>query len=92
MPFKPGQSGNKGGRPKGSANRTSEEVRQTLLKILDDNLIKLQKDIDKMSEKDRAYLLINLARHCTAPALNIEKLSEAQILQVIQYYENTKKS
>ena len=83
--FKKGESGNPEGRKKGTRNRTSEEVRQSLLKLLDDNLAKLQKDIDSMKGKDRAILLINLAKHCTAPALNPEKLSEEQLLQIIEY-------
>jgi hypothetical protein len=83
--FIKGESGNIKGRHKGTKNRTSEEVRQSLLKLLDDNLAKLQKDIEGMTGKDRAYLLINLAKHCTAPALNPEKLTEEQLLQIIQY-------
>ena len=83
--FKKGESGNPKGRGKGSRNRTSEEVRKSLLKLLDDNLSQLQKDIKSMKGKDRALLLINLAKHCTAPALNPEKLSEEQLLQIIKY-------
>ena len=85
MPYKKGQSGNPKGKPKGSANRTSEEVRKSLLKLLDDNLAKLQKDVDCMLPKDRAYLLINLAKHCTPPAMNPEKLTIEQLEQIIQY-------
>ena len=92
MPYKKGISGNPKGKPKGAKGRTSEEVRQSLLKLLDDNLVKLQKDIDGMKGKDRAYLLINLAKHCTAPALNPEKLSEEQLLQIIDYIKQHEKN
>jgi hypothetical protein len=77
-----------GGRKLGTPNRTSEEVRQSLLKLLDDNLETLQKDIEGMKAKDRAYLLINLAKHCTAPALNPEKLTEEQLLQILNYLKD----
>jgi hypothetical protein len=83
--FKQGESGNPEGRKKGAKGRTSEEVRQSLLKLLDDNLAQLQKDIDSMKGKDRAYLLINLAKHCTAPALNPERLTEEQLLQIVEF-------
>jgi len=83
--FKKGESGNPEGRGKGSRNRTSEEVRKSLLKLLDNNLAKLQKDINSMQGKDRATLLISLAKHCTAPALNPEKLTEEQLIQIVQY-------
>ena len=74
-----------GGRAKGTPNRTSEEVRQTLLKLLSDNLERLQRDLDSMEPKDRASLLISLAKHIVPPALNPEKLSEEQLNQVLDY-------
>lgn len=89
MKFKPGET-KKGGRVKGTPNRTSEEIRQSLLKLFDDNLLRLQKDLDSMAPKDRAYLLINLARHCTAPATNPEKLTEDQLIQIIDYLRTQK--
>jgi len=74
-----------GGRIAGTPNKTSEEVRQALLKLLDDNLVKLQKDIDDMKSRDRATLLINLAKHVTPPAVNPERLTEEQLLQIVAY-------
>jgi len=74
-----------GGRQKGSLNRTTEEVRKSLLKLLDDNLNNLQEDIKGLQGKDRAMLLISLAKHCTPPAMNPEKLSEEQLQQIIEY-------
>ena len=74
-----------GGRAKGTPNRTTEEMRQALLKLLDENLDKLQTDLDSMKGKDRATVLVNLARHCTPPALNPERLTEEQLLQIIHY-------
>jgi hypothetical protein len=85
MPFSKGQSGNAKGKPKGARNRTTEEVRQTLLQLLDDNLDKLQADIDSLGGKERANLLINLAKHCTPPALQMDRLTESQMLQIIKY-------
>jgi hypothetical protein len=85
MPYKRGYSGNPKGKPKGAKGRTSEQVRQSLLKLLDDNLAQLQDDLDSMKPKDRAYLLINLARHCVPQAVNPEKLTIEQLEQIIQY-------
>lgn len=85
MPYRKGQSGNPRGKPKGAKGRTSEEVRQSLLKLLDNNLAQLQKDIEGMEAKDRATLLISLAKHITPPAMNPEKLTEEQLLQILEY-------
>lgn len=85
MPFKKGTSGNASGRKAGTKNRTSEEIRQALLKMLDDNLDKLQKDIDSMRGKDRATIIVSLARHCTPPAVNPEKLTEDQLEQILEF-------
>ena len=79
-----------GGRQKGSLNRTTEEVRKSLLKLLDDNLTNLQTDIKGLKGKARAMLLISLAKHCTPPAMNPEKLSEEQLQQIIEYLEKTR--
>lgn len=76
-----------GGRQKGSLNRTTTEVQKALLKLLDDNLNKLQTDIDSMKGKDRATILVSLARHCVPPAMNPEKLSEEQLQQIIEYFK-----
>ena len=90
--FKKGESK---GRPRGTRNRTTEQVRQSLLKLLDNNLANLQKDIKGLKPRDRATILISLAKHCTPPAMNPEKLSEEQLQQVIDFlkkkkYEETK--
>ncbi len=93
MPFKKGKSGNPEGRNKGAKNRTTEEVRQSLLRLLDDNLDKLQEDIDNLKGKDRVSLLINLAKHIVPQAINPEKLTEDQLQQIISYLrENEKQS
>ena len=93
MPYKKGQSGNPDGKQKGTKNRTSEEVRQSLLKLLDKNLAQLQRDLKAMKAKDRATLLINLARHCTPPAMNPEKLTIEQLEQILKFLkDNEEKS
>jgi hypothetical protein len=77
-----------GGRRKGSLNRTTTEVQKALLKLLDDNLDMLQKDLEGLKGKDRANIIINLAKHCTPPAMNPERLTEDQMKQIIDYIKN----
>lgn len=74
-----------GGRQKGSLNRTTAEIQTALLQLLDDNLENLQNDIDGMEGKDRATILLNLAKHVTPQATNPEKLTEDQLKQIVEY-------
>lgn len=89
--FQPGQSGNPSGRKKGSKNRTTTEVQQALLQLLDKHLNEISGDLKKMKPKDRTGLLIALAKHVTPPALSYEKLTEEQMEQIISYLEKKKR-
>lgn len=89
--FQPGQSGNPSGRRKGTPNRNTAELQQALLALLDKHLNEISADLRKMKPKDRAALLIALAKHVTPPALNPERLSEDQLQQIVEFLENKKK-
>jgi len=52
---------------------------------------KLSEDFGVMKPKERATLLINLAKHVTPPALNPERLTEEQMEQIISYLEKKRK-
>ena len=62
MPFKKGQSGNKSGRPLGSRNKTTEEIRKAYQEIVSQNLEKLQQDLDNMSPQARWNILTGLQK------------------------------
>jgi len=81
-----------GGRKPGSKNRTTAEIQQALLKLIDDNIEQLQADFDSLEGKDRISLLISLAKHCTPPAINPERLTEEQLIQIIQYIKENEKT
>jgi hypothetical protein len=91
MPFKKGQITNPRGRLKGSRNRSTVEISQRLLQLLDDNIDTLRDDISAMSSKERGNLLIALAKHMTPPAVQPERLTESQLQQIIQYFETHKR-
>ena len=89
--FQPGQSGNPSGRRKGAKNRTSAELQQALLRLLDKHLDELSGDLKTLKAKDRAALLISLAKHITPPALNPERLTEEQLTQIVEFLQKQKK-
>jgi len=91
MPFKKGQSGNPTGKRKGTRSRTTIQLQQALLRLLDDHLETLSEDFKSMKAKDRASLLITLAKHVTPPALNPDRLTEEQLEQIVEFLQKEKK-
>jgi hypothetical protein len=79
-----------GGRRKGSKNRTSLEIREALIEILNNNLARLQTAIENMEDKEAGRLLVSLAKHLTHPEVSPEKLSEEQLTQILKYLKDEK--
>ncbi len=52
----------KKGRPKGSANKNTEVVRNSFRYLIENNLERIQHDLDMMSEVDRVKCLISLSK------------------------------
>ena len=51
------------GRPKGSVNKSSNEIRETFQLLLSNNLEKIQDDLNELEAKDRIQLLLSLANY-----------------------------
>ncbi len=60
---------NRGGRKKGSVNKVTASVRSAFNLLINDNLPRLQKDLDEMSAKDRVDAVIKLSNF-VLPKLN----------------------
>ncbi len=52
-----GKTGNPNGRPKGSPNKTTTEVRQWLSKLIDKNKRQIERDLKALEPKDRLAIL-----------------------------------
>ena len=61
--YKKGESGNPNGRPKGAVARTTKEMKEALQLIIDNNLYRLQEDLDKMSPGIRWTVLEKLKKY-----------------------------
>ncbi len=68
MPFIKGESGNKKGRPKGSINKTTFELRLLIADFLSNNFDKISKDFELLQPKDR------LKYYCELLSFGLPKL------------------
>ncbi len=89
MPFVKGDTRiNRAGRPKDSKNKSAEEFRELISEFLSNNWDKLQTAFDGMKDNERALFIDRLLRYKVPEAINPERLTEAQLKQIIQYFQN----
>ena len=60
MPFEPGN--NLGGRTKGSTNKTTSEIRDKFQILLENNLEKLQQDLNDLEPEERLKIILSLSK------------------------------
>lgn len=60
MAFEKGTSGNPEGRPKGSANKISLQLRETITSFLENNFEKVLRDFEVLSPKERIKVYCDL--------------------------------
>lgn len=63
MPFEPGHSGNKGGRPAGSSNNATAELRAFIQNFINSNIDKIQVDFDDLEPKERLAFIEKLLKY-----------------------------
>lgn len=91
MRYKKGITGNPGGRPKGTPNRTTAEAKELLNNILFSELENIRAALAKVHTKD-AYKYLDLMSKLLAYVLpkaqtidlnmNFEQLSDEQLIQI----------
>ena len=86
MPFKTGNK-KKAGRVAGVPNKTTEQFRELIKSFVLKNWNNLQADFDKMKPGERALFRERLLKYFVPEAVNPDRLTEEQILQVIETLE-----
>ncbi len=88
--FESGKSGNPEGRPAGSRNRTTEQIREAVREFIDGNMDNLQKDFDRLKSRDRLRFMLGLLKFVLPVAREIDltvglkQLSDEQIDELVK--------
>lgn len=69
-----GRTNNINGRPKGTANKVTNELREKFTQLLEANFEKIQSDIDALEPKDRIKTILELSKF-VLPTLKATDLS-----------------
>ena len=78
--FKPGQSGNPNGRPAGSKNIKTQQIREAYQKLTEDNLTNMQQWLERIAEdspEKAMQLMINLSDF-VIPKLSRTELTDGE--------------
>lgn len=74
-----------GGRAKGTPNKVSSTVKDWISQLIDDNRVQIEKDIKKLSPKDRLQMFEKLMQYVVPKQqsvradIDLSKLSETQL-------------
>ena len=66
------------GRPKGSVNKSSNEIREAFQMLLEDNLPTLKRDISSLEPKERVKLLLDMAQFVVPKLRSIDLQSDIE--------------
>jgi len=62
MTYKKGQSGNEKGRPKGTKNKTTEQIKDLFRQFLSKNMNTLQNDFNQLDARERLVFIEKVAK------------------------------
>lgn len=82
MGLSKGQTNNPNGRPKGTPNKVTTEIRQGFQTLIENNFEQLEQDIKSLEPKDRVKSIIELSKF-VLPTLKATELSAKEDKQVI---------
>ena len=70
------------GRPIGSKNLASSQIRDTFQLLLENNIEKIQEDLNELAPKDRIKLLLDLSNYILPKLRTTEYKGEAQNITI----------
>ena len=88
MGLKRGMTNNRSGRPKGSPNKSSEQLRNIFQQFLEANLESMQRDFDQLEAKDRLMFLERIAKMIIPAPITLENLNDAALDALLDRLKN----
>jgi len=94
MGLKKGTTNNPKGRPKGTKNKVTTDLRELFNNVLESNMKQIQKDIEELSPKDRINVLLKVSEFVLPKLRSIEtdgKFSEANYSEYLRLKEENER-
>lgn len=90
--FKKGQSGNPNGRPKGTKNKTTEEIRSFIQLVVDKNLVNLEADLERMNPTNRWIILDKVMKYFmpTLTKNDNNNMNSGEVKIQVEYVDSSK--
>jgi hypothetical protein len=76
------------GRPKGSVNKSSNEIRETFQLLLENNIEKIQEDLNELDPKDRIKLLLDLSSFIIPKMKSVDLKADKKETILIDFSED----
>lgn len=67
-----GQTNNPNGRPKGTPNKATREMKEIVATIVENNIERLQKDIDSLTAKERLDVIVKLIAYIVPKPVSVK--------------------
>ena len=90
-----GHTNNPNGRPKGRPNKITQDTRAWLSAVIDKNRRQMERDLKALKPKERLQILERLMQYvipkqqATTATVDLERLTDEQVNQVINTIINT---
>jgi len=96
MAYKPGETGNPSGRPKGAKNKVPNKLREDIIAFLGEEFVNIKKDFKDLESKDKLKFYTDLLQYglpklqATSMDINFEDLTDEQLDEIIERLKNGK--
>ncbi|WP_290706647.1 DUF5681 domain-containing protein [Flavihumibacter sp. CACIAM 22H1] len=97
MPQKKGNTGNPNGRPKGSRNKVSGELRSMISEFLEGEFQTIKREFKRLSARDKAKLYTDLLNYAlpklqsTSLGFDFDNMSDEQLDKIIESLKESAK-